>query len=62
LPDWKPVSIGNRTPNTAPCRLCPGAAAEVFRKTILLRHDVGYRRCADCGSLFTDQPHWLDET
>jgi hypothetical protein len=44
-----------------PCRLCGGETAIAFKKLVLGRHDVAYHRCADCGSLQTDIPFWLQE-
>ncbi len=43
------------------CRLCSGPAHYRFTAQLLGRHDVSYFSCADCGSLETEQPFWLDE-
>ena len=43
------------------CRLCDGAAREIFRARILGKYDVAYERCAECGSLQTESPYWLNE-
>lgn len=43
------------------CRLCDGNTGLAFRTTVLGRHDVGYERCANCGSLQTEPPYWLAE-
>jgi glycosyltransferase involved in cell wall biosynthesis/SAM-dependent methyltransferase len=46
---------------TAACRLCGRAAARVFSRLLLRRHEVDYFHCSGCGSLQTERPHWLDE-
>lgn len=43
------------------CRLCGGETAQIFRKAVLGRLDIGYHRCSSCGSIQTDQPYWLEE-
>ncbi len=43
------------------CRLCQGATREVWRHLVLGKYDAGYFECADCGSLQTETPYWLDE-
>jgi Methyltransferase domain len=43
------------------CRLCHGQLESQFDLTVLGRHQVGYWRCCACGSLQTDEPHWLTE-
>lgn len=43
------------------CRLCGGALAHAFDGRLLRRPAVGYFECADCGSLQTEEPTWLDE-
>jgi hypothetical protein len=43
------------------CRLCRGATALKFRKSVLSRHCVAYFRCEHCGSLQTERPFWLAE-
>lgn len=51
------------TATTTPpaCRLCGGALVHVFDGRLLRRPAVGYFECADCGSLQTEEPTWLDE-
>ena len=44
-----------------PCRLCDGATSPSFAGKILGKYAVGYWLCRQCGSLQTDQPHWLHE-
>lgn len=45
----------------APCRLC-GSRADLWgERRLLNRHDVLYYLCSDCGSLETENPHWLGE-
>jgi hypothetical protein len=43
------------------CRLCGGEADKQFYLKVLGRHEVGYWRCRDCGSLQTSEPYWLAE-
>lgn len=43
------------------CRLCHGLVERQFVLTILEHHQTGYWRCCECGSLQTDEPHWLAE-
>lgn len=47
--------------NAMACRLCSGALAFCFEGRLLRRHDVHYLECQACGSLQTEQPHWLGE-
>jgi hypothetical protein len=49
-------------PRTEACRLCGGQATLSFTDTILNKHVSGFWRCARCGSLQTDTPHWLEES
>lgn len=43
------------------CTVCRAPTTELFRKSVLDRHDVGYHRCAKCDLVQTDAPYWLDE-
>ena len=43
------------------CRLCDGTVHEKFRAQILGKYEIAYEQCADCGSLQTELPYWLDE-
>ncbi|HKZ10748.1 MAG TPA: class I SAM-dependent methyltransferase [Rhodanobacteraceae bacterium] len=43
------------------CKLCGGATASFGELTILGRHRAYYRRCAKCGYVAVENPHWLDE-
>jgi hypothetical protein len=43
------------------CRLCDGPVAHRFNLKVLGTHDVKYFACADCLSLQTETPYWLDE-
>lgn len=43
------------------CRLCGGETDLRFTLPILSKHTVAYLKCARCGSLQTERPHWLDE-
>lgn len=44
-----------------PCRVCGGAAEPIFDAVVLRKHHVRYFRCAACGFLETEEPHWLAE-
>lgn len=44
-----------------PCRLCGGQSTYEFEGPILRKYTVKYYRCAQCESLETEQPYWLDE-
>jgi hypothetical protein len=55
IPD---AMVDNQTKN---CRLCGGSVVRQFDLVLLGRHEVGYSRCCDCGSLQTDEPYWLSE-
>jgi len=43
------------------CKLCGGATEPFGELTILGRHRAHYRRCATCGYVAVESPHWLDE-
>lgn len=43
------------------CRLCGGAASQVFSLLVLGKYSVAYGRCESCGSLQSEAPYWLDE-
>jgi hypothetical protein len=43
------------------CRLCDGPLTHRFNVKVLGKHDVKYFDCADCRSLQTETPYWLDE-
>jgi len=43
------------------CRLCGSATHWYFRRQIMNRHEVDYRRCDCCDLIQTEQPYWLDE-
>ncbi len=44
-----------------PCKICEAPAAECGRQRILGRHDARYLRCGDCGYVWVEAPHWLEE-
>jgi 2-polyprenyl-3-methyl-5-hydroxy-6-metoxy-1,4-benzoquinol methylase len=44
-----------------PCRLCSGNTINKFNLRVLERFEVRYFECAYCGSLQTEEPHWLKE-
>jgi hypothetical protein len=43
------------------CKLCGGATGSFGELTVLGRHRAHYRRCAACGYVAVEDPHWLDE-
>lgn len=43
------------------CVICGALANEVFRETVLKKYEAVYNRCASCGFLQAEKPHWLDE-
>lgn len=43
------------------CRLCGGHTRKLFHAKLLMKYDVAYFRCEDCGSLQTEEPYWLEE-
>lgn len=46
---------------TTPCPLCAHERSEVFKSTLLQKHNVAYFFCDSCGLLQTEEPYWLDE-
>jgi len=46
---------------SAVCRLCHGPLAETFTAEVLGRYQVRYLKCANCHSMQTEAPYWLDE-
>jgi hypothetical protein len=46
---------------TEPCRLCGALTNHVFTATVLQKYEIDYLRCADCQSMQTQAPFWLDE-
>ncbi|SNB46602.1 class I SAM-dependent methyltransferase [Geobacter sp. DSM 9736] len=47
---------------SAGCTICGGGTvAEIFRATILGKHNVAFNRCGACGFISTEKPYWLDE-
>ena len=47
--------------NSAKCRLCNGSLKASFCLEVLAKYEVQYYKCADCQSLQTETPYWLDE-
>lgn len=43
------------------CPVCGAERSEVFRTTIRGRYVARYLKCANCGHLGVDDPHWLPE-
>ena len=43
------------------CRLCGGALRPIFGLQVLEKYAVNYMRCADCHSLQTERPYWINE-
>lgn len=44
------------------CRLCDGDVNYMFEHQILLKYNIKYYECKNCGSLQTEEPYWLDES
>lgn len=45
----------------ATCRLCHGKLLSLFNLKVLGKYHVHYYKCADCLSMQTEQPYWLEE-
>lgn len=43
------------------CKICNSSMQEVFRHSVLRKHDVAYFKCWSCDYLCTEKPYWLDE-
>lgn len=59
--DREPAKTGAGLDAKTTCRLCGGLARAKWSAIVLGKHDVSYYECANCGSLQTDEPHWLEE-
>ena len=46
---------------SSPCKLCLGATAPQFSKTVLGRHRADYVECSKCGCLQVLSASWLSE-
>jgi Methyltransferase domain len=46
---------------TGCCRLCGGVSRPIFGLQVLEKYAVNYLRCADCHSLQTERPYWINE-
>lgn len=44
-----------------PCPCCGGATVLDFESTVRGRYHARYLTCRSCGSLFIEDPHWIDE-
>jgi hypothetical protein len=49
-------------PAPSSCRLCGGKLARSFALRVLEKYDVDYLRCANCDSLQTERPYWIQES
>jgi hypothetical protein len=45
-----------------PCKICRAASTPAFTAKILGKYDTVYYRCASCGFMQTEEPHWLKES
>lgn len=43
------------------CKICSELSEKIFSKKILLKYDVDYHQCSNCGFIQTDTPFWLEE-
>ena len=43
------------------CRLCEGQVSYIYTLTVLAKHEIQYFQCSVCGSVQTQNPHWLNE-
>ena len=43
------------------CKICSASSKKIFSKKILLKYEVDYHQCTNCGFIQTDEPFWLDE-
>jgi len=52
---------GSQAESEQTCRLCGGSLATLFFKKVLGKYDIAYLKCAQCFSLLTERPYWLEE-
>ena len=43
------------------CKICGKENLFIFKAKILIKYDVSYFHCPNCGFLQTEEPYWLDE-
>jgi len=43
------------------CKICSSNTKHIFDSKILMKFDVKYFKCDNCGYLFTEEPFWLEE-
>ncbi|RRQ46746.1 class I SAM-dependent methyltransferase [Chryseobacterium sp. SC28] len=43
------------------CKICGASLEKIFSKKVLLKYDVDYHQCSNCGFVQTDEAFWLDE-
>ncbi len=43
------------------CKICSSSMVSFAHGTILLKHNVKYFQCMQCGFVCTESPYWLDE-
>lgn len=43
------------------CKICHSDSEKIFSKKILLKYDVAYHQCNNCGFVQTDEPFWLED-
>lgn len=43
------------------CKICLSKSEIIFKKKILLKYDIDYHQCVNCGFIQTDEPFWLEE-
>jgi 2-polyprenyl-3-methyl-5-hydroxy-6-metoxy-1,4-benzoquinol methylase len=43
------------------CNICENKAEFLFKATVLLKYNVAYFKCTNCGFIRTENPYWLKE-
>lgn len=43
------------------CRICNNVSKDLFKHTLLQKHDIQYYYCETCGFIQTEEPYWLNE-
>jgi 2-polyprenyl-3-methyl-5-hydroxy-6-metoxy-1,4-benzoquinol methylase len=43
------------------CHICENPSVYIFHSKVLLKYDVSYFQCSNCGFIQTEEPYWLNE-
>lgn len=43
------------------CKICGSETSQKFKAKILVKYDINYYHCENCGFLQTEEPFWLEE-